>query len=552
MGSRGGDAWVVACDLVTAVGCIDLCFLVIKMGEPMHTKFAQVRPLGKSFRYGDDPNTVKNRSSYFYSSQNKSSEFYTNCEKNKTSNIISSQVIKSEEHYSDNDKIVRKVNVHRRAKSSDSKDGFSVAYKSSKIPVSGSAMQTLDRRISASSDQLDTLKKLKSREKPLRTRSSSRISFERKFNFEESDNEETKPTFTRKSGSKRSIEGSKTPFEMFLEDDGPYSRKLYGPVTPKTPRNCQRTRDVPGFVNKAQVRKEKIVYTSCLGQKTRQLEKEENDCPKPIKKGLLWQQKDKFFSRWKERFFILTEDYLQCFKKENSRISEMGPFLFKLRLSDIDDVCLMTKKGYLTISLSHVKDGKVFLRRHEGIKEWYSMIKANALESKANRIQHDLSHNNLNVEAWLLARQTMAGTGNPKPKQNVSIQGKVDSSDGITYDIDDKTRHDMKNIPVNPPKGINRLSMVADLLQSETVAALAHKNSDKQADDSGLESGHTSMNNASDTQSDVGEDTPSSPPTQTPDLVRTSQYKRTNICDSFNLKSSQRRNYYSKLPVTIV
>ena len=85
----------------------------------------------------------------------------------------------------------------------------------------------------------------------------------------------------------------------------------------------------------------------------------------------------------------------QCFKKENSRYSEMGTFIFKvslktkttittqfshnfhaqLRLSDVDDVALLTKKGYLTISLSHTKDGKVFLRRHEGIKEWYSMIK---------------------------------------------------------------------------------------------------------------------------------------------------------------------------------
>ena len=37
--------------------------------------------------------------------------------------------------------------------------------------------------------------------------------------------------------------------------------------------------------------------------------------------------------------------------------------------------------------------------------------------------------------------------------------------------------------------------MVAGLIQSENVAAVAHKNSDKQADDSGLESGHTSMNN---------------------------------------------------------
>ena len=37
--------------------------------------------------------------------------------------------------------------------------------------------------------------------------------------------------------------------------------------------------------------------------------------------------------------------------------------------------------------------------------------------------------------------------------------------------------------------------MVAGLIQSENVAAVALKNSDKQADDSGLESGHTSMNN---------------------------------------------------------
>ena len=56
------------------------------------------------------------------------------------------------------------------------------------------------------------------------------------------------------------------------------------------------------------------------------------ECARSIKKGLLWQQKDKFFSRWKERFFILTKDYLHCFKKENSRISisEMGNFILKV------------------------------------------------------------------------------------------------------------------------------------------------------------------------------------------------------------------------------
>ena len=34
--------------------------------------------------------------------------------------------------------------------------------------------------------------------------------------------------------------------------------------------------------------------------------------------------------RWKEKYFILTPDYLQCFKKGDSRISEMGAFDYKV------------------------------------------------------------------------------------------------------------------------------------------------------------------------------------------------------------------------------
>ena len=53
--------------------------------------------------------------------------------------------------------------------------------------------------------------------------------------------------------------------------------------------------------------------------------------------------------------------------------------------------------------------------------------------------------------------------------------------------------------------------MVAGLIQSENVAAVALKNSDKQAEDSGLESGHTSMNNCElsnivDTETNIGTD----------------------------------------------
>ena len=63
-------------------------------------------------------------------------------------------------------------------------------------------------------------------------------------------------------------------------------------------------------------RRERIVYTSSQGghhevgpRITVDLSQEEDDgvLPRPVRRGLLWQQKDRFFSRWKERFFILTQ-----------------------------------------------------------------------------------------------------------------------------------------------------------------------------------------------------------------------------------------------------
>ena len=65
-----------------------------------------------------------------------------------------------------------------------------------------------------------------------------------------------------------------------------------------------------------------------------------------LRKGLLWQQRDKMFSRWKERFFILTSNYLQCFKKGTSRITEMGGFIFKLRLSEVRTVNFVDDSMY--------------------------------------------------------------------------------------------------------------------------------------------------------------------------------------------------------------
>ena len=60
-----------------------------------------------------------------------------------------------------------------------------------------------------------------------------------------------------------------------------------------------------------------------------------------LKKGILWQQRDKIFARWKERFFVLTKDYLQCFKKGSSRITEMGGFIYGIRLSEVKELSII-------------------------------------------------------------------------------------------------------------------------------------------------------------------------------------------------------------------
>ena len=48
----------------------------------------------------------------------------------------------------------------------------------------------------------------------------------------------------------------------------------------------------------------------------------------------------------------------------------VSPALFQ-----VEQVELIDKKGYLTISLSLVKEGKILLRKPEGIREWYQDLK---------------------------------------------------------------------------------------------------------------------------------------------------------------------------------
>ena len=48
-------------------------------------------------------------------------------------------------------------------------------------------------------------------------------------------------------------------------------------------------------------------------------------------KGMLWHKTDKMFSRWKERFFILTPNHLQCYKQCPISTDDLILFTFKVK-----------------------------------------------------------------------------------------------------------------------------------------------------------------------------------------------------------------------------
>lgn len=133
-----------------------------------------------------------------------------------------------------------------------------------------------------------------------------------------------------------------------------------------------------------------------------------------ILKGVLWQTREKRFSRWKERFFVLTSDYIQCFRKGTSKMSEMGAFIYRVRLCEVEDIDLVERRGYLTLRITLPRDGKLLLRKTDGIRRWYQNIQdcINTAKERRSRLksteefwsrrQHTDSST---MEDWILARQ---------------------------------------------------------------------------------------------------------------------------------------------------
>ena len=95
--------------------------------------------------------------------------------------------------------------------------------------------------------------------------------------------------------------------------------------------------------------------------------------PSTLKKGLLWQQRDRFFSRWKERYFVLTKDYLTCFKKGSKvGMSEMGSFMYKVmpffnHNNCITKLCLILNTIHFQLNLVDVEGLNWADKKRDGV-----------------------------------------------------------------------------------------------------------------------------------------------------------------------------------------
>jgi len=219
---------------------------------------------------------------------------------------------------------------------------------------------------------------------------------------------------------------------------------------------------------------------------------------------LLWQQRDKLFSRWKERYFILTKDFLQCFKKETSKITEMGGFIFKIKLSEVESVDLLDKRGYLTISINLPREAKVFLRKTEGIRDWYKSLKECIKESKnrkSNRssaifLDRKQTTESAGMELFAAQRRLKFGRSDSTPEVNKVVDKERITLDELSslYQKEEEQEKHQEEIKIR--KRINRLSLMTEV----DLPDLTGPASDLDLDKSYLrrsrdtDSGHNSLN----------------------------------------------------------
>ena len=145
----------------------------------------------------------------------------------------------------------------------------------------------------------------------------------------------------------------------------------------------------------------------------------------------------------------------------------------QIKLSEIEAIELLDKRGYLTICITLSREGKVYLRRADGIRDWYEAIRENMRESRARRnnrtsaIFADRRQNtdSAGIDNWLAQKRLgKLGFSDSTPEVN-----KIGEKDRITLDElsnlykneeleQEETRRREEESKTKLTKKINRLS----------------------------------------------------------------------------------------------
>jgi len=91
------------------------------------------------------------------------------------------------------------------------------------------------------------------------------------------------------------------------------------------------------------------------------------------KMGLLWQQRDRVFSRWRERLFFLTADSLVSIDTEGRRLGDHA--FLEVPLASVERVELEERRGRLTLLVVSRDEGRLLLRRGDGLRLWYAALR---------------------------------------------------------------------------------------------------------------------------------------------------------------------------------
>eukprot|EP00091_Calanus_sinicus_P015270 TRINITY_DN3336_c0_g2_i1.p1 TRINITY_DN3336_c0_g2~~TRINITY_DN3336_c0_g2_i1.p1 ORF type:complete len:132 (+),score=24.91 TRINITY_DN3336_c0_g2_i1:358-753(+) len=115
----------------------------------------------------------------------------------------------------------------------------------------------------------------------------------------------------------------------------------------------------------------------------------------------MWQRTDNIFSSWQERFFVLTENSLYSFLRGAKNRADLERTVSKIKLSDVCGISLVDRKGQLMIKIVTKKNGRLFLRKQEGLSDWFEQIVQNGSALKFQNCNRKLENSTSLIETHL-------------------------------------------------------------------------------------------------------------------------------------------------------